>query len=242
MFCSDPISVDPICPLLSLAAAEAARVHGQGAVVDHEEEVHARGVVPQADPLPRAGAVPLVWAILGDVLVAPADPAPGVLIVAIFYPFSQFCEIGVSLLSLQTQPKTAPNLFQRGVEYGKYGPCGTRWPWRADLMGAQTAGHKSRGRKQNSFIYDAFHHVLLEIWIKLVTSFWRWCNSAAMVPQSAPPPGLHPLVRARMRTGHALELVLEAAVAQHAMHVLALLYNTIVNCVLYYNILHYSIV
>ena len=42
-------------------------------------------------------------------------------IVVIFYPFSQFCEINISLLSLQTQPKTAPNLFQRGVEYGKYG-------------------------------------------------------------------------------------------------------------------------
>ena len=41
-------------------------------------------------------------------------------IVAIFYPFSQFCEIVVSLLSLQKQPNTAPNLFQRGVEYGKY--------------------------------------------------------------------------------------------------------------------------
>ena len=41
-------------------------------------------------------------------------------IVAIFYPFSQFCEINISLLSLQTQPNTAPNLFQIGVEYGKY--------------------------------------------------------------------------------------------------------------------------
>ena len=40
--------------------------------------------------------------------------------VAIFYPFSQFCEINISLLSLQKQPNTAPNLFQRGVEYGKY--------------------------------------------------------------------------------------------------------------------------
>ena len=38
------------------------------------------------------------------------------------------------------------------------------------IMGAQTAGHKPRGRKQNSFIYDAFHHVLLEIWIKIVIS------------------------------------------------------------------------
>ena len=36
-------------------------------------------------------------------------------IVAIFYPFSQFCEIDISLLSLQKQPKTASNLFQRGV-------------------------------------------------------------------------------------------------------------------------------
>ena len=44
-----------------------------------------------------------------------------IVIVAIFCPFSQFCEINVSLLSLQTQPNTAPNLFQRGVEYGKYG-------------------------------------------------------------------------------------------------------------------------
>ena len=42
-------------------------------------------------------------------------------IVAIFYPFSQFCEIDISLLGLQTQPNTAQNLFQRGVEYGKYG-------------------------------------------------------------------------------------------------------------------------
>jgi len=39
---------------------------------------------------------------------------------AIFYTFSQFCEIGVSLLSLQKQPKRAPNLFQRGVEYATY--------------------------------------------------------------------------------------------------------------------------
>ena len=45
---------------------------------------------------------------------------PARIIVAIFYPFSQFCEIYVSLLSLQKQPETAPNLFQRGVEYGKY--------------------------------------------------------------------------------------------------------------------------
>ena len=44
-------------------------------------------------------------------------------IVAIFCPFSQFCEIGISLLSLQKQPKTALNLFQTEVDYGKYGPA-----------------------------------------------------------------------------------------------------------------------
>ena len=37
-----------------------------------------------------------------------------VFILAIFYPFSQFCEINIYLLSLQQQPNTAPNLFQRG--------------------------------------------------------------------------------------------------------------------------------
>ena len=42
------------------------------------------------------------------------------LIVAILYPFSQFCEIDSSLLSLQKQSNTAPNIFQRGVEYGEY--------------------------------------------------------------------------------------------------------------------------
>ena len=41
-------------------------------------------------------------------------------IVAIFYPFRQFSEINISLLSLHTQPNTAPNLFKRGVEYGKH--------------------------------------------------------------------------------------------------------------------------
>ena len=47
-------------------------------------------------------------------------------IVAIFYPFSQFCEISIFLLNLQKQSNTAPNLFQRGVEYGKY----DGGPWR----------------------------------------------------------------------------------------------------------------
>ena len=55
------------------------------------------------------------------ILFAPGTwPSGCPVIVAIFYPFSQFCEIDISLLSLQKQPNTAPNLFQRGVEYGKY--------------------------------------------------------------------------------------------------------------------------
>ena len=35
-------------------------------------------------------------------------------VVAIFYPFSQFSEKDIFLLSLQKQPNTAPNLFQKG--------------------------------------------------------------------------------------------------------------------------------
>ena len=42
------------------------------------------------------------------------------IILAIFCPFSPFCEIDVSLPSLQKQHDTAPNIFQRGVEYGEY--------------------------------------------------------------------------------------------------------------------------
>ena len=48
--------------------------------------------------------------------------APWPPIAAIFCPFGQFCEIDISPLSLQKQPKTAPSLFQRGVEYAKYVP------------------------------------------------------------------------------------------------------------------------
>ena len=45
--------------------------------------------------------------------------------VAILYPFSRFCEIYVSLLSLEKHPTTAPNLFQSGVESGQFGGSGT---------------------------------------------------------------------------------------------------------------------
>ena len=41
-------------------------------------------------------------------------------LVATFYPFSQFCEIGICPPSLEKQPKTARNLFQRRVKYGKW--------------------------------------------------------------------------------------------------------------------------
>ena len=53
-----------------------------------------------------------------------AAPTPAQAVVATFYPFSQFCEIEISPLSLQTQPKASLNLFQRGVDYGKYGNDG----------------------------------------------------------------------------------------------------------------------
>ena len=36
------------------------------------------------------------------------------IVVAIFYPFSQFCEMDSSLLSLQKQPKTAPSISEGG--------------------------------------------------------------------------------------------------------------------------------
>ena len=45
-------------------------------------------------------------------------------IAAIFYPFSQFCEINISLLSLQKQPNAAPNLFDRG---GRIRQVWRRW-------------------------------------------------------------------------------------------------------------------
>ena len=63
---------------------------------------------------------------LGLAKVLPTKIIPAKIMVAIFYPFSLFCEITISLLSLQTQPNTAPNLFQRGVEYGKYEDCLTQ--------------------------------------------------------------------------------------------------------------------
>jgi hypothetical protein len=52
------------------------------------------------------------------------------LIAAIFYTFSQFCEIGTSSLSLQKEQKTDPSLFQRGVEYGRYDT-----PWEENAGG-----------------------------------------------------------------------------------------------------------
>mmetsp|Transcript_65894 Transcript_65894/g.169567 ORF Transcript_65894/g.169567 Transcript_65894/m.169567 type:complete len:260 (-) Transcript_65894:390-1169(-) len=60
-----------------LATAAAARVHGQRAVVHHEEERHAGAAVAEADPQPAARAIPLVCAVLGDVIAAFLDHIPG---------------------------------------------------------------------------------------------------------------------------------------------------------------------
>ena len=59
-------------------------------------------------------------AVRGGRPVGSADAArrSGRDMVAIFYPFSLFYEVVISLLSLRKQPNTAPNLLQRGVEYG----------------------------------------------------------------------------------------------------------------------------
>ena len=47
-------------------------------------------------------------------------------IVAIFYPFSQFCEIDVSLPSLQNQPKHSPKSISEG---------GRKWQvWQRNVM------------------------------------------------------------------------------------------------------------
>ena len=74
-------------------------------------------------------------------------------ILAIFYLFSQFCEIDVSLLSLQKQPKTAPNLFQRGVEYGKY-----------ETVGAASAAAEQRRDWPGIYIY-IYTHIGVYIYI-----------------------------------------------------------------------------
>ena len=67
-------------------------------------------------------------------------------ILAKFYPFSQFCEIDVSLLRLHKQPNTAPNLFQRGVEYGKYDKQGSR----TESVG-QVDAHDSTAKKYDLY-------------------------------------------------------------------------------------------
>ena len=40
-----------------------------------------------------------------------------------FYPLSQFREVGISLLSLQRQLKNSPQSISEGVEYGKSDLC-----------------------------------------------------------------------------------------------------------------------
>ena len=77
-------------------------------------------------------------------------------VVAIFYPFSQFCEITISLLSLQKQPNTAPNLFQRGVEYGKYASLQGHLR-RHQLPAVDTAQHgpaRANSNSNSTYMYN----------------------------------------------------------------------------------------
>ena len=79
-------------------------------------------------------------------------------ILAIFYPFSQFCEINMSLLSLQKQPNTAPNLFQRGVEYGKY------------VISIIISGSSSSSSMSISIIISIIISVIISVIISLLVS------------------------------------------------------------------------
>ena len=78
-----------------------------------------------------------------SMLTTPAED-----MVAIFYPFGQFCEINISLLSLQKQPNTAPNLFQRGVEYVKYGGAAAARPRHRRLSEAYKRGRIKKQKIQ----------------------------------------------------------------------------------------------
>ena len=57
---------------------------------------------------------PKVLANLRDAAQRAVDRMPEVIIVAIFYPFSQFCEIDIFLLSLQKQPTHSPKFISEG--------------------------------------------------------------------------------------------------------------------------------
>ena len=83
-----------------------------------------RGKMPLEPTLNSEASLSGVQSFLPpDSRAAVSPPFPGQessqIIVAILYPSSQCCEIDGGLPSLQKQPKTASNLFQRGVEYGK---------------------------------------------------------------------------------------------------------------------------
>ena len=61
-------------------------------------------------------------------------------ILAIFYPSSQFCEIDISLLSLQKQPKSSPKTISEG---------GIIWQVRRRRSAGQQSGTKSARRPAN---------------------------------------------------------------------------------------------
>ena len=107
----------------------------------------------QCDPAAETAIQPLIWSpdYYSNVYHLPEECFSfrrhwSLYIVAIFYPFSQFCEINVSLLSLQKQPNAAPNLFQRGVEYGKYALSAGRAPG----CPRPAAGRKRLGARQDA--------------------------------------------------------------------------------------------
>ena len=69
-------------------------------------------------------------------------------IVAIFYPFSQFCEIGISSLSLQKERKTDLSLFHGGVECAMYYCIETNPPWAGGAEADPGKGSPTRAQFQ----------------------------------------------------------------------------------------------
>ena len=90
------------------------------------QDNHALGKAPSilCTALGRPGLPPEVTpqtyaALSGHALLFPLCPPLSLLSYSTLY--SQFCEISTSLLSLQKQQQTSRNLFQRGLDYGKFG-------------------------------------------------------------------------------------------------------------------------
>ena len=101
------------------------------------------------------------------------------IIVAIFYPFSQFCEISISLLSLQKQPNTAPNLFQRGVEYGKYARFTSPSHRRCTLKGFQPSNH------QKVTLNSHLSHIAIYIYIYIYIHIYIYIYICIYTPAAS---------------------------------------------------------